>query len=226
MAVEYKIIGGDGHEYGPASLEEIRQWSEDARLAPGTPVWRSDERRWLPAGSREELKWDLPQPTAPPPVVPSETPVLRPAGFLVRLAAYLFDWLFLVCLVTFVTLPWAEELGRLQEAAQAQVKSASPDFKILGHYLLVMGAIEIPLTFAYFVLFNALRGATPGKRIFGLRVVRLDGSPISWRQALGRQGADWISKLTFGLGYLMILLSPEKRALHDHMARTQVVFLR
>ena len=60
MPVVYKIIGGDGREYGPATLEEIRGWCEDGRVGGGTPVWRDDELRWQPARNREELRWDLP----------------------------------------------------------------------------------------------------------------------------------------------------------------------
>ena len=235
MAAEYKIIGGDGREYGPASLEEIRQWCEDGRVAPGTPVWQSDERRWLPASSREELRWDLPKPIVPPPLVPTETPRQRPAGFLVRLAAYLFDRLILLCLVQFLILPWTEELGGLQASAQTELKRISeaepkeavtPDWKILGRFVLIMSAIEIPITFAYFILFNVLRGATPGKRMFGLRIVGIDGSPLKVGQAFGRQFGYWLSFLPAFMGFLMILMTPEKRALHDLLAGTKVVFVR
>ena len=127
MAVEYKIIGGDGHEYGPASLEEIRQWCEDGRVASGTPVWRGDERRWQPASLRDELKWDLPSPTAPP-AMPAPPPMeaLRPAGFWVRSAAYIVDTLFMVCLITIVTYPWAAELAAIRDAAVAQANAATP----------------------------------------------------------------------------------------------------
>ncbi|HTH49158.1 MAG TPA: DUF4339 domain-containing protein, partial [Candidatus Limnocylindria bacterium] len=137
MAVEYKIIGGDGHEYGPASLEEIRQWCEDGRVASGTPVWRSDERRWQPAGLWDELKWDL---TTPPstPVMPAP-PVLEalhPAGFWARSAAYIFDTMFVICLLSIVTYPWATELGALRDAAMAQSRSATPDMMILLRFVL------------------------------------------------------------------------------------------
>lgn len=235
MAVEYKIIGGDGHEYGPASLEEIRQWCEDGRVAPGTPVWRDDERRWLPAGNRAELQWDLPKPPEPPPVLVPEPPRSRPAGFLVRMAAYLFDRLILLCLISFVTLPWNGKLSEMQTAAQAEMKRVSAagpqepekvNWEVLRRFVLVMSAIEVPITFTYFILFNTLRGATPGKRLFGLRIVRLDGSDISLGQAIGRQFGYWLSFLPVGMGFLMIAMTPERRALHDLVARTQVVFQR
>ena len=57
----YKIIGGDGQEYQADSLEEIRSWIEDGRVAAETLVWRSDENRWRRAFEWDELKWDLPE---------------------------------------------------------------------------------------------------------------------------------------------------------------------
>jgi|694.fasta_scaffold65132_1 uncharacterized RDD family membrane protein YckC len=229
MAAEYKIIGGDGHEYGPATLEELRQWCEDGRVAPATLVWRADEARWLPADSRDELKWDLPKPVIAPPVLTAETPrpgAPRRAGFWIRFLAYLFDWLIVLCLISFVTLPWAEGRLELQKAVEIEMKAEKPDPKVLGRALLTLGAVDIPVAFAYFILFNALRGATPGKRMLGLRIVRLDGSPIGFGQAIGRQFADWLSKATLGFGYLLIGLTPERRALHDLLARTQVIYQR
>jgi uncharacterized RDD family membrane protein YckC len=35
---------------------------------------------------------------------------------------------------------------------------------------------------------------------------------------------EWLSKLTFGIGFLLVAFTPKKRALHDLLARTQVVF--
>lgn len=226
MTIGYKMIGGDGREYGPASLEEIRQWSADGRLGHGTPVWRSDESRWQPAAAWPELKWDLQGPAPmPEAAAPPVLEALLPAGFWVRGAAYFVDWLVLSSLVIFITLPWAEPLGKTRAAAVAQFGSATPDVAVLTRVLLVSLAIEIPVSFLYFVGFNTARGATPGKQMFGLRVLNADGSRLTFGRALVRHCGEWLSKLTFGLGFLMVLRTPQKRALHDLLARTQVVFL-
>ena len=70
--VEYKIIGADGREYAASTLDELRRWVEDGRVAPGTWVWNGEEQRWQPASAWPELQWDFP---AVPPVLP---PVLPP----------------------------------------------------------------------------------------------------------------------------------------------------
>lgn len=78
--------------------------------------------------------------------------------------------------------------------------------------------------FIYVVTSLTIAGRTPGKAIVGLRVVNRDGSPLAIRHALLRTLAFPVSGLIFGLGYLMILVDREHRALHDLIARTVVVY--
>jgi len=59
METEYKIIGGDGAEYGPASLDELKSWIGDGRVAGFTQVWRSDLALWTPAARFAELQQAL-----------------------------------------------------------------------------------------------------------------------------------------------------------------------
>lgn len=239
MASEYKIIGGDGREYGPVTLEEIRQWCEDGRVASGTPVWRSDEQRWQPAGGWDELKWDLPTfspaPVAPPPLspqnsataapsaVPASATDTAPAGFWIRLGAYILDWVILQAMLTLLTLPWTEPLGKLQEAARTELQAPSPDYDLLARFFLISLAISLPLALAYNTFFIGRRGATPGKQLLGLRVVREDGTKLGYGQAAARYLAELVTMLTFGAGYVMIAFHPEKRALHDLIAGTRVL---
>ena len=37
---EYKVMGEDGHEYGPVSAEQIRQWVAERRLERKSPIWK------------------------------------------------------------------------------------------------------------------------------------------------------------------------------------------
>lgn len=227
MRVEYKMIGGDGREYGPATLEEVREWSVDGRLAHGTPVWRSDEARWQPAGSWPELRWDLRSPVPPPELVevaPLVEEELVPAGLWVRMAAYFIDTMVLTSLVMVATTPWSEELAKIAEAAFAQLKAPAPDMAVVARWWLISVVIDLPMSFLYFVGFNTLRGATPGKQILGLRILDADGSRLTFGRAVIRHCGEWLSKLTFGIGFLLVAFTPKKRALHDLLARTQVVF--
>jgi uncharacterized RDD family membrane protein YckC len=57
----------------------------------------------------------------------------------------------------------------------------------------------------------------------GLRVLRGDGSPLSFWRAVGRYFATWISMMTLYIGFIMAAFDDQKRALHDHICDTRVV---
>jgi uncharacterized RDD family membrane protein YckC len=70
----------------------------------------------------------------------------------------------------------------------------------------------------------AVAGRTFGMSVVGLRAVRTDGSPLhGWHAAL-RVLAFPLSFLLFCFGFLLILLNRDRRALHDLIAGTAVVY--
>jgi uncharacterized RDD family membrane protein YckC len=73
---------------------------------------------------------------------------------------------------------------------------------------------------AYFTLFLGMRGQTPGKMICGLKVVRLDGTPVSYGQALARTLGYYVNLLTLCIGFLWVAFDPRKQGLHDKIAGT------
>lgn len=74
----------------------------------------------------------------------------------------------------------------------------------------------------YSALFLTGLGATPGKHIFRLKVVRHDGGPITFRQAALRALGTLISGYALFLGFIWALWEPEKRGWHDLIAGTKV----
>jgi uncharacterized RDD family membrane protein YckC len=89
------------------------------------------------------------------------------------------------------------------------------------------------LVLAYFVLFDALLGATPGKMRMGLRVVSVAGGKPSLTQALVREAFTVLGAipfvgpiLAFAAWYWIIrtiLANPTRRGKHDEIAGTRVV---
>lgn len=76
----------------------------------------------------------------------------------------------------------------------------------------------------YFTAFLALwRGQTPGKRLLGIRVVRLNGAPIGWWAAFERFGGYAASIFTGLLGFFQVLWDRNRQALHDKITETVVV---
>lgn len=78
--------------------------------------------------------------------------------------------------------------------------------------------------FVYFAYCWAASGRTVGMALFGVRVVRDDGSDASRPRAIGRTLALPLSFLLLGLGFVGILLGGQRRALHDVIAGTAVVY--
>ncbi|HEX8276088.1 MAG TPA: RDD family protein [Longimicrobiaceae bacterium] len=76
----------------------------------------------------------------------------------------------------------------------------------------------------YFTAFLTLwRGQTPGKRLLGIRVVRLSGAPIGWWAAFERFGGYAASIFTGLLGFLQVTWDRNRMALHDKITETVVV---
>jgi hypothetical protein len=51
----YKIIGGDGNEYGPVDLAQIKQWIQDGRAGAQTKVQPEGATEWQILGEVPEL---------------------------------------------------------------------------------------------------------------------------------------------------------------------------
>ena len=95
---------------------------------------------------------------------------------------------------------------------------ASPSPRLPRRVALVVWA------FVYMAYPLAAAGRTFGMAIVGVRVVRADGRDLDRRHAMVRVLALPLSFLLFGLGFLLILLRRDRRALHDLIASTAVVY--
>ena len=76
----------------------------------------------------------------------------------------------------------------------------------------------------YFTAFTVLGGGqTPGKRVFRLRVIRLDGRPIGWWTSLQRFGGYSASVFTGMLGFAEMFWDDNRQALQDKLVATVVI---
>jgi uncharacterized RDD family membrane protein YckC len=77
----------------------------------------------------------------------------------------------------------------------------------------------------YFVFFWATTGQTPGNRLMEIRVQdAASGRRLSLGRAVLRLAGALLSALLLFLGYLMILVDSRRRALHDRLLRSVVVY--
>lgn len=76
----------------------------------------------------------------------------------------------------------------------------------------------------YLTVFTAWwKGRTPGKRLLGLRVLQLDGKPLTWWASFERAGGYAAGLATGLLGFAQILWDPNRQAIHDRISATVVV---
>ena len=88
---------------------------------------------------------------------------------------------------------------------------------------LSVGFVVGVVSFLYFTVSFWLFGQTVGKLTMGIRVVRADGERPRLGQSALRTFAYTISSILM-LGFLAIAVSRQRRAWHDHIARTWVVY--
>jgi uncharacterized RDD family membrane protein YckC len=78
--------------------------------------------------------------------------------------------------------------------------------------------------FVYYAYSWAANGKTFGMALLGVRVVRADGADAGVQRAIIRTLAFPLSFLLCGLGFAGILVGRDRRALHDVIAGTAVVY--
>ena len=86
----------------------------------------------------------------------------------------------------------------------------------------LLSFIIIPVFYWSYLTFKL--GHTPGKRLFGLRVVSSDESELTFKRIFYRESlGKSISTIILGLGYLTAFFNEDKKAWHDKMFRTKVI---
>jgi uncharacterized RDD family membrane protein YckC len=139
-------------------------------------------------------------------------------GFWIRFVAYMVDGALLGVAGFLLAIPL-----RLLFGQGGDVTPATLTPTMLG-LTAVEGLLGIAMACAYEVYFISTRGATIGKQALGLKVVRADGSGIPVGLAFGRYFAKWINAFTLYIGYIMAGFDEQKRALHDRICETRVIF--
>jgi uncharacterized RDD family membrane protein YckC len=135
------------------------------------------------------------------------------AGFVTRFAGFVIDVVLIAALFTlaghvidYIVTALRGDPFRLEDA---------PVFSAIA-----LGA----WAFFYCAYPLAVAGRTPGMAVVGLRAVRKDGGHLDGKHAVVRVLVFPLSFLLFGLGFLLIILGRHRRALHDLIAGTAVVY--
>jgi uncharacterized RDD family membrane protein YckC len=144
---------------------------------------------------------------------------LHYAGFWIRLVARVIDGVLLTIVRFAVLLPLGLTSSVFPTAGTPTQNLAGP-LRVAAFSSLLALVINL----AYEAYFVSARGATIGKMVLGLKVVRADGTKVSTGLAVGRYFGMLVSDFTLLIGYVVAAFDSEKRALHDRMCDTRVVY--
>ncbi|HEU0291683.1 MAG TPA: RDD family protein [Anaerolineales bacterium] len=138
-------------------------------------------------------------------------------GFAVRAGAYILDVVFTWIITLVLSLVVGFLLGIILALAGREINFAQEQFRVLD---LLIGLVTFTL---YFMIFEWLYGATPGKVILGMRVVLEDGRPCTLGAALIRGLLRYIDGLFFGIPAYATMKEPLLQRIGDKAAKTVVV---
>jgi uncharacterized RDD family membrane protein YckC len=104
--------------------------------------------------------------------------------------------------------------------------AAKPNPAVFTGAMVTLGFVSMLIACLYEVIMIHQFGATLGKMAVGIKVIRTDGSGVGWGTSIGRYFMKIVSGLILGIGYIMAGFDDEKRALHDRVCDTRVVYKR
>jgi uncharacterized RDD family membrane protein YckC len=133
---------------------------------------------------------------------------LRKAGFWMRVSALTIDEIILVAL-TYVLLQIVKPL-------------ISSD--LLHSVWFIILFYEF-LDYNYYTLFWVFGGQTPGKKILKTKLIKVDGSDFTYKDAFIRYWSWMIGVALLGIGYIWIAFHKNKQGWNDIAAKTYVVRL-
>jgi len=143
---------------------------------------------------------------------------MKKAGFFPRFIAWLVDFFAIGVIALLFGLLLAGLTG-ITRGSDSFLLSA-----LTGVLALIVGFAILILQFLYFGTFWNKSGQSIGMKLTGIKVVRRDGTLMSYlRAALRGTFGYWVSDLIFGLGYIWAAFDSDKEAWHDKIFDTSVI---
>ncbi len=240
----FTIIGGDGKEYGPATVEQIRAWISSGRANFETKAKSVGSDEWRRLGDFSEFS----DGAGAPPVVGASVQETVAVGVSVqtapgpnradrisRLGAWFLDQVlsFLCTLPGFIVLGFSVFAALIQ--GQTDLSTMDVSRLVLAAVLLGIGGLSLLIVQVWLL---STRGQTVGKKLMGIRIVKLaDGSNPGFVSAvLLRSLVPGIISTVLNavipflfLGWIFFLADAcfifreDRRCIHDHIAGTIVV---
>jgi uncharacterized RDD family membrane protein YckC len=155
---------------------------------------------------------------------------VRYAGFWIRFITSFLDTVFLALPIGIVIyflsggewFDFAQYQQNLQMAITANPHALHNQPKVSFVWELIF---EISILVVTVLFWDKWRGATPGKKLLHIKVVDAKTlKDINNKQAIIRSIGYIPSTLLFGIGFLMVAFRKDKKALHDILAKSAVIY--
>ncbi|MBV9462607.1 MAG: RDD family protein [Verrucomicrobiae bacterium] len=234
----------DGQQAGPVGDPELQSLLRSGRISPATLVWNQTMASWEPYSKAISGA----APSDPSQVRCAECGMFFPRGDVI---SYSGAFVCAACKPAFFQKVkegvavggmleyggfWIRFLAKLIDGVILWIANTAVNFAVMmplgalgsrGQFggLMITYAVNITIGASYVTFFLGKYGATPGKMATRLRVVRPDGSPITYMRALGRHFAEILSSMILLIGYIMAAFDDERRTLHDRICDTRVIRL-
>ncbi|MDV2582613.1 RDD family protein [Alkalibacillus haloalkaliphilus] len=140
---------------------------------------------------------------------------LKPAGFWMRFLAVLVDGIVILALSWVIAVLIGDEAYFQSFQAEAAEQFATTSDNIANLVYSVIFVIGFTA--------SQLKGS-PGKLICRIQVVNPDMSKISIWKSIGRYFSYILSALPLAIGYMIAGWNKDKKALHDMICNTRVVY--
>jgi len=140
------------------------------------------------------------------------------AGFWIRALARLIDGIVLGSTQALIALLFFGTFGA--QFLPSVTRSAPIGLRLSFQFL------SYAIAIAYETVLLRYQGATLGKMALGLKVVRSNGESLGWGISVGRYFMYIVSGIILLIGYIMAGFDNEKRALHDRVCDTRVIYKR
>lgn len=151
---------------------------------------------------------------------PIDQSEFRYAGFWIRFVAMFIDGI--VLMVTLVILILIGGVAIAAANGGGQFNQMSPGASLAIGLSVDFGMLLILAGYETFMVGRF--GATLGKMLCRIQVVMADGGRVSYLRALARFGGKILSNMTMYIGYIIVGFDEQKRALHDHVCGTRVIY--
>ena len=144
---------------------------------------------------------------------------LRYAGFWIRLAAFVLDFILIIAVSTLFAIPAIVIADLIPERNPAGFEIVLG--AILLALLFALGLAIVSMILLYFPILEGRFGRTVGKSLLRLRVLKEDGLPIGYKEAVLRRLSFYFE--IFAVDALFIPFTPKKQRAFDIVAKTVVV---